>query len=175
FKSKEAGPKIIDTIWMTRAAKWNGIIQSWKKDPSIIILCWFDGTLQELQSIFSKETTADVSLLIASHVHTSQLAGKKVIAAEHYPLRKKEQELYQKLDLPEVIIHSALDEPLFDRFGGSKIVQMMKQLGMKEQDSVQHKMITQSIVNAQEKIEKKLGTEHLANSQEEWMAKNLVD
>jgi hypothetical protein len=123
--------------------------------------------------LFAGETSNEVTTFQANQVHASQLTGKKIIFVEHYPLLKKEQELIEKLALPEVFIHSALDEPMFAHFGGDKIVKMMKQLGMKEEQSVQHKMISQAIVNAQEKIEKKVSSEHLAGSQREWMTLNL--
>jgi hypothetical protein len=49
----------------------------------------------------------------------------------------------------------------------------MKQLGMKENEPVQHKLISQSIHNAQEKIAQKLVVEHASSSQKEWMEKNI--
>jgi hypothetical protein len=158
---------------MTEQAKLNGLLEKWKKEPSLIIICWFNGTLHQIESHFNRETARNPILLIANQVHTAEIKDKPVVFAEHYPLRNKEEELFQRLSLTEITIHSALDEPLFDHFGGAKIVQMMKQLGMKENDPVQHKMITQSITNAQEKIAKKLDTEQLASSQREWMQKNI--
>jgi preprotein translocase subunit SecA len=50
---------------------------------------------------------------------------------------------------------------------------MMKQMGMKEDSMIEHKMISSSIENAQEKIEKKVLTENAANSQQEWIERNL--
>ena len=158
---------------MTDAAKQNGLLEAWKKDSSLIIICWFNETLRQLETLFAKETT-EPSLFTAQQVHHGQFSGKNnILFAEHYPLRKKEEELFERLNLAEVLIHSSLDEPLFAHFGGVKIVQMMKQLGMKESDSVQHKMISQSILGAQEKIEKKITAELSAGSQSQWMELNF--
>jgi preprotein translocase subunit SecA len=50
---------------------------------------------------------------------------------------------------------------------------MMGNLGMKEDEAIEHPMITQSIANAQEKIEAKVSLEQSARSQAEWMDRNL--
>jgi hypothetical protein len=174
FKSKPAGIKTKDIIWMSEAAKWNGILETSKKEPSLVIICWFDATMQQAENLFADQT-GKPELLMARQVHPSHTTGRKVIFAEHYPLRSKEQDLFERLSLREVIIHSALEEPLFARFGGAKVIQLMKQLGMKESEPAEHKMISQSIVSAQEKIGKKITIEHSAGSQKEWMERNLTE
>jgi preprotein translocase subunit SecA len=76
------------------------------------------------------------------------------------------------LNLQDVQVWSALDEPLFKHFGSDKIIQMMKQLGMKEDVAIEHNMISKAIQNAQEKISKKVLIDQAASSQEEWLKKN---
>lgn len=173
FKKKEESVKVIDRIWMSEAAKWDGILGLWKQDRDIAIVTWFDSTLHRLETLFAKETSSPVSVHSARMVHGSQLAGKKIIFAEHHPMRSKEQALFKQWTLREAVVHSSLDEPLFQKFGGEKIIQLMKQMGMQETGVIEHKMISHSIENAQEKIEKKVKFEHTASSQQEWMEKNL--
>jgi preprotein translocase subunit SecA len=64
---------------------------------------------------------------------------------------------------------------LFKQFGGERIQMMMKQLGVEQQEMLEHPMISKSLENAQRKLEKKVGTEHLANSPEEWFRKNSIE
>jgi hypothetical protein len=173
FKKKDGSIKVTDKIWMTQAAKWNGIVDQWKKDPNIVIIAWFDSTLRHLETLFAQETSSAVSMYSAREVHSSQLAGKKIIFAEHHPMRKKEQDAFVQWHLTEAIVYSGLDEPLFKLFGSDKIIGMMKSMGMKENEVIEHKMISSSIENAQEKIEKKVVTEQTAASQEEWVERNL--
>ena len=173
FKKKDDFVKVIDKIWISEEAKWKGIINEWKKDTEIVIITWFDSTHRQLETLFAKETSSPVSLFSAREVHASYIAGKKVILAEHHPMRKKEQDAFTQWHLNEAVVHSAMDEPLFKHFGGERIVGMMKQLGMNENSMVEHKMISNAIENAQEKIGKKVVTEHLANSQQEWIERNL--
>jgi hypothetical protein len=44
---------------------------------------------------------------------------------------------------------------------------------MNEDQAIEHKLITQSVINAQQKIEKKVIIEQPARSQKEWMEKNV--
>lgn len=174
FSKKEGTVKTTDIIWMSDSAKTNGLIEAWKKNPSLIIICWFENTVQELQTAFAKETTAEVLLYMPRNVNSSQLSGKQIIFAEHHPLKKKEQEVFSNWQLKEAVIHSSLDEPLFQHFGGERMIDLMKKLGMQENESVQHSMISSSIKNAQEKMEKKMTGDLSANSQKEWIARNIA-
>jgi hypothetical protein len=173
FKKKEDPVKVIDKIWMSGTAKNNGILELWKKDPQIIIITWFSSSLHHLETLFAKETSSPVQLFLVREMHSSQVSGKKIFFAEHHPLRKNEQEKFKQWQLKDVIVHSSLDEALFQRFGGERIIEMMKKLGMTEDSMIEHTMISHSIENAQKKIEAKVITEHSASSQQEWIDKNL--
>jgi hypothetical protein len=96
-----------------------------------------------------------------------------VVFAEHYPLSKVEHTLFSTLGLKEIPIVSSLDEPLFMLFGGERTIELMRKLGMKEDEMVGHSMITASIKNAQRKLEKSIIVESKANSAEEWFELNL--
>jgi hypothetical protein len=111
---------------------------------------------------------------MAREVNRPQVENNPVVFAEHYPLKKKEEQLFQNLHLEEVKVLSALDEPLFKRLGSDKIIQLMTQMGMDEKQSVEHSMITKAIHNAQEKMESKVNFEQSARSQNEWLEKNLT-
>lgn len=175
FFAKKNQRKIHDTVWMTQNAKWNGILEEWKKDNNLSVICWFESTMQKLEALFGRETSRPVSLFLASQMHTALIADNKILFAEHYPLVSKESKLFEKLSLKEVTIYSALDEPVFLHFGGDKIINMMKQMGMKEDQGIQHKLISGAIVKVQDKIEKKVPNEILCHSPEEWLGQNLGD
>jgi hypothetical protein len=173
FKKKEPGIKVIDKIWMTQDAKWTGCIEEAGSNPGTIFIAWFDETLRQLEEIFSKGNLSSTVTLIARQANSHILQNKTVVFTEHYPLKNKEQSLFNQLNLSQVKIFSALDEPLFKHFGGDKIIQMMKQLGMKETASIENLMISNAISNAQEKIEKKVSLDQPALSQTDWLIKNF--
>ena len=174
FRKKSPSVKIIDQVWMSADAKWKAIEKEVNKNNPLAFIFWFDETLQRAESGLTNQA-GNYTLLTAREATQAHIAGKKVIIAEHYPMQQKENELHLKLGLNEVTYWSALDEPLFLRFGGEKIIQLMKQLGMKEEEAVEHAMISKSIRNAQEKIAAKVSFEQSSRSQKEWIEKNLRD
>jgi hypothetical protein len=174
FKKKDSSSiKVKDKVWMSEAAKLNAIYEAWKKNPETVFIFWFDASLDKANALFQNESNIASVFLTAREASTAHLSGKTIVFAEHYPLLEKETALFEKLHLTDVSIWSGLDEPLFKRFGADKIISTMKALGMKEQESIEHNMITKSIHNAQEKIAAKVTIDHTARSQEEWMQKTL--
>jgi len=172
FKRKES-IKIKDKIWMKKEAKLQGFISEWQKDPGTIFIFWFDDSLREVESIFTKQTNSAPILVTAREATAQYTVGKKIIIGEHYPLQQKENDLFQKLKLEVAEIWSSLDEPLFKRFGSDKIIEIMKQLGMKEDQVIEHSMITKAIQNAQAKISKKNLMDSPGVSQSDWLLKNF--
>jgi hypothetical protein len=173
FKKKEPGITVTDKIVIGKTARLNALLAAWTADPGCVFIFWFDETLDTASAFFAAQATSPVALFTAREVTAVHLAGKTVVFAEHYPVRTKEEELYRKLNLTAVTVYSALEEPLFKRFGSDKIIQLMRQLGMKEDEVIEHRMVSKSIRDAQEKIEKKLLIEQTTRSQEQWLEKNL--
>ncbi len=173
FKRKEPGIIVTDKIVIGKTARLNALLAAFLTDPGTVFIFWFDESLETATTFFASQAAAPVALLAAREATTGQLAGKSVVFAEHYPVRSKEEELYRKLNLKRVTVYSSLEEPLFKRFGSDKIIQLMLQLGMKEDEVIEHRMISKSIRDAQEKIEKKVLIEQTARSQEGWLEKNL--
>lgn len=175
FKKKKDKTRVTDKIWMSESAKWRALAAYKKNNPGSVFVFWFDNSLRQAISYLQPDFFSTTDLLMAREAHASGLINKTVIFAEHYPLQEKEQEVFTKLNLVEIQVWSALDEPLFKQFGSDKIISMMKQLGMKEENAVEHAMISKAIQNAQEKISKKVSVEQLCSSQQEWMQRNWVN
>ena len=114
-------------------------------------------------------------MILYRQVAAHFIADKQLIFVEHFPLRDKENALYTSLDLKEVKVFSSLEDPLFQHFGGSRIIEVMEKMGLQENEAVQHSMINMALKNAQEKIAKKVLIEQSAQSQTEWFERNLND
>ncbi|MBK8044067.1 MAG: hypothetical protein IPK21_16270 [Haliscomenobacter sp.] len=85
--------------------------------------------------------------------------GKTVIFLEHYPLLSRETTLTKGWKPAQALFLTALDEPLFSRFGGDRLVNLVQQLGLEETENLEHPMITKSIARAQRKLDEKLKEE----------------
>jgi hypothetical protein len=176
FGKKETAPqvKVKDIIWMHNEGKKQGCIQLLLQQPNTALVAWFPETQQQWQA-FMQQQQKPQTVLLARGLNTLQLAGKHIIMLEHYPLPDKETTFFLSLNQQEVVVLSAMDEPLFTAFGGDRIITLMQKLGMKEDEPIEHAMITNSLKNAQRKLEEKLkgGIEQSATSMQDWFSKNI--
>lgn len=173
FKKKPAGTKVIDKVVMSEKAKLAALLDHWNNDKHTTFVFWFDESFRQAEAYFASHTTEPVALLTAREAASPQYTNLTPVFAEHYPLRSKEEELFARMSLPSVQVYSSLAEPLFQKFGGDRIIDLMQKLGMKEEEVIEHKMISNAIRNAQDKIGKKINYEQSAHSQEDWFKKNL--
>jgi hypothetical protein len=166
--------KYTDKVWLGEKSRFNAILEATRNDSQLLVICWFYDTLEKLQEHFSANSTPADNLLSAREINSLHIGDRKILFAEHYPLREKEVAVFEELKLKEVTIHSSLDEPLFTSFGGERIAELVKKLGMNENESIEHPMISNSIRNAQEKIARKVSFEQTARSQQDWFVKNFI-
>ncbi|MEO8712964.1 MAG: hypothetical protein ABI405_12610, partial [Parafilimonas sp.] len=117
---KEKQISITDLVWIKESAKWQACFELYNKDSSVIFIAWFEETQQQLQSFFAAHNI-NATVIIYREATAHYINNNPVIFIEHYPLHKKEEDMYSKLNLQNAIIYSSLDEPLFNYFGGEKI------------------------------------------------------
>ena len=162
-----------DRAYASTAAKMKACADLAKEKPDTIFICWFSKTLEAFKSYFKLQELDEERVIEARHVHTSKIQGKVPVFAEHYPLHQKETDLIKNWSGEKITVYSALDEPLFKHFGSGKLIPLMKMMGMKEDEVIEHNMVTKSIIKGQEKIAEQVTQEQSATSQEEWMQKNV--
>ncbi len=173
-KDDAAGDHVFtDRAYVSSAAKMKACAELARKDPDSLFICWFPDTVTKFKEYFREQGIDENLVWEIKHVHTSKLTNKNPVFTEHYPLHAKELELVKNWNKEKVIVFSALDEPLFKHFGSDKVVPMIKMLGMKEDEPIEHNLVTKSIIKGQEKIAGLVGMEQSANSQAEWMEKNI--
>lgn len=160
FGKSESNIKVIDKVWISAEAKWRACAAMAQVNPNCIFVTWFEDTFAKLKEVLGGER----SIFLADHMDATKAVNKMVVFVEHYPLPKPEQNLFASLNLKEVPVVSSLDEPLFMHFGGERTIELMKKLGLQEDEPVGHSMITKSIQNAQAKLEKQVIVERKATS-----------
>lgn len=140
--------KIIDRVFMNQRSKWNYCEKILTETPKTIFIGWFDETIAELENFIIPHGSSAITVSNARTIHKSQIEGSGLVFIEHHPMKSKEEIVFEHLGLKEVIILTALDEPLLLKVGGEKLIEIMQNLGMKEDEVIEHKMIGQSIANA---------------------------
>ncbi len=163
----------IDRAYVTTAAKMSACAELAKKEPNHVFICWFADTAVTFKAFFGQQGLDENRITEAHFLHGAKLENKTPVFVEHYPLHTKESELIKNWGCTNILVYSAMDEPLFKHFGSEKLVPLMKMLGMKEDEVIEHSMVSKSIIKGQEKIAQQVTLEQSAASQEEWMRKNI--
>jgi hypothetical protein len=94
----------------------------------------------------------------------------------HYPLPSKENKLLERLVNIKSLattFYSSLDESSFEIFGADNIISIMEKLGLKDEECIEHTMVTKAMERAREKVESKIKSESEASSEKEWFRKNV--
>lgn len=172
FKKSDDSIKVIDRIWMTESAKLNGLLTFAKAESKLMIVCWFPDTAEKLTEAFNQSGYPSAPVYLVRDLHAAMVRLHNVVFAEHYPTRHKEQEVFKSWQLKQAVVYSSLEDPLFRQFGGARVMEMMRKLGMDDSSQIEHSLVSKSIRNAQEKIEKKVTLEQPATSAAEWMERN---
>lgn len=175
FGKKEDTPEgiFLDKTYITTAAKINACITLAKEQPNTIFICWFATTAKTLRAAFLQQGLDELKIVETKELRLATLQNKVPVFAEHYPLHSKEIKLMEQFGIEKAIVFSAMDEPLFKYFGSEKMIPLMKLLGMKEDEPIEHSAVTKYIKRGQEKIAAIVIAEQFAPSQEEWMKKNV--
>ncbi|MBS1978294.1 MAG: hypothetical protein JST46_13035 [Bacteroidetes bacterium] len=104
--------------------------------------------------------------------------GLAVFFTTHHTDKSAEQELLKVLTgnrdspvNPVFCLH--LESPLLQQFGAKNILDMMEKLGMKDDDFVEHSLVTSAINRARQKIAKQVLVGKNADSEKEWFDKNV--
>ncbi len=163
----------IDKTYISTTAKMNACLDLARKNPDTVFITWFSETAAKFKEFFRQHGIDEAKIMEARVMHTALLLHKTPVFAEHYPLHNKEMELIKNWPQQAIVVFSAMDEPLFKHFGSEKMIPLMKMLGMKEEEAIEHAMVSKSIIKSQEKIASLVDFEQTANSQGEWMEKNI--
>lgn len=82
--------------------------------------------------------------------------------------------LASELGSPPTVHHASLDDPLLQMFGGEKTKTLMRRMGVADDEPIDNKMVSRSVVAAQQKVAAAVGPAvQPAESQEAWIALNM--
>ena len=176
FKSGERGfqePKRL--YWMNENAKINAIFEEAQKHSNVTILVWFEDLYDKLKSY---KSTSSARIERAEYYLSSpgSMRGEVVLLADTYPLLDPEMQIINVLyrsEVETIIVYSSLDEAVFEIFGSDRILDILDTLGMKESESIEHRMIDKSVARARQKIAEKMsGPDRKTKTATEWFTEN---
>ncbi len=168
---RSTGPKVrtSDRIWMTKAAKFRDMASSVATEHrtrrhAIVLLAHFPDTLEILQVIAARFNTgrpvmATLARDFLAHMQSANLHVHEtvlILVGERHPHPAFDEAVLTSVAmLPQqcsVDYYLALDDALMRAFAGDWIVDTLRTLGMKEDESIESAMVTRRIFAAQKKI-----------------------
>ncbi|HIF34594.1 MAG TPA: preprotein translocase subunit SecA [Planctomycetaceae bacterium] len=119
----------------------------------------------------------DVNLATSLNLDNSAIID--VIVGERHPLPSVDDRLEEFADeLPcrcRFSHHISLEDPVFEIFAGPWVVNVLRKLGISEDQAIESNMVSRRIRQAQQKIEGRAFGSSDANSAAEWLEKNCPD
>lgn len=162
-----------DKVFLNNTAKMHACVKLANENETVLFIAWFSETALEYRNVFLQFGIDIARVIEVQHLHEKHLENRRPVFVEHYPLNENEIALTANWNLTGIPVFSAMDEPLFKHFGSDKMVPLIKLLGFKESEPIEHSYVTQSIIKGQQKIADRIETETPANSQKDWMEINL--
>jgi len=174
---------------LTKIAKYRQLIDHLSKQmevgQKVHLVAHFDQTYDELIQLLTKaniefEALGDQSSnspIVLSKSDELKTRSKMLsddyilVMAEIHPMAIREESLL-KLNKNEMTVMCALDNPFFEILGGERIRRLMDKLGLNENESIEHPMVSKAIINAQRKMDKRAMREKPAPSIRDWMSVN---
>lgn len=188
FFKKKIEIEIKDLVWKTDVFKYQSLAKSAKQLDKLIVVYYFEDTKKELESVFdtanitytdTNSFAAKVWLMQANNLlHKLSVDDRIVIFAEHHPSFIKEKEvldyLLEKLNVRAIKFYISLEDELLKHFGSERIVQMLEKMGFKDDEMIEHNMISRSIQNAQKKIDEQVQLPSNTRNSRDWFKLNVV-
>lgn len=181
-----------DRIWLTRQAKFAGIqreIALALAEPdapdAVFLVAHFEDCLDELRSLAANAGFDENHVLVT---RSDTLEGRTaesgldesrnilIVVGERHPRPSHDDALLEfarNLSCRcRFAQHASLEDPLLKIFAGAWVQQVLRGLGMQEDQAIESRMVSRRIRSAQQKIEDRATGDSPARSAEEWMEKN---
>ena len=182
-----------DVIWMTKKAKYSGISATTARffaEPvrphAVLLVAHFPDCRQELEGVVQQGGFDRQCVIVATAEHlkgrSAPVAASDdsqtvvILVAERHPLQSHDAAIAEFAgSLPcrcRLVHHVSLEDPVLRIFAGERVQNILQQLGMKENDAIESRMVGRRIQQAAQKIERQAESDMPADSADEWLQRN---
>ena len=187
FKSKKKEITVKDLVLKSDTAKYKGLVRRLNQSDKVIILYYFEDTKEELENYLDTQSiqytttnsfAAKVWIMKANSIlQKSDVNNRDLLFIEHHPSFKKEKEItdhiMNNLSVNEVTFFVSLEDELLKFFGSDRISDMMEKMGFKDDDALEHTMISKSIERTQMKMDESVLMPSDTRNSKDWFTMNL--
>jgi hypothetical protein len=178
---------------MTTDAKFAGLAKEAKERSqtetvAILLVAHFPDVLARLEELASQQTSdVPVKAVLAGNLDTDLAASLNleesaiidIIVGERHPLPSVDDRLEEFADeLPcrcRFSHHVSLEDPVINIFAGEWVQNVLRKLGMTEDEAIESQMVSRRIKQAQQKIEGRAFGSIDAESAAQWLEKNCPE
>jgi hypothetical protein len=180
-----------DRIWLTKRAKIAGIQKELAEaiaDPAgprvILVVAHFKDCLEELRTAVAGLDPARVLVTLADafddrtsgRLALDQCESIFIVVGERHPLPSHDAVIEEYANsLPcrcRLVHYLSLEDPFLLCFAGEWMEGVLRNLGMKDGECIESRMISRRIRSSQQKIAKVATADRPADSAEEWFERN---
>ena len=154
---------IPDHIWVTTDAKFAGLAKeaeerSKSETVAILLVAHFPDVLTRLEELASQQTwevpcqaipASNLNTDLAASLHLDESAVLDIIVGERHPLPSVDDRLEEFADeLPcrcRFSHHVSLEDAVMKIFAGDWVKNVLKQMGMKEDEAIESQMVSRRI------------------------------
>jgi hypothetical protein len=179
-------------IWLTKRAKFAGIqreIAAALADPNgpdaVFLVANFQDSLDELRALAAEAQFDENRVFV---IDSKSLEGRTsgsaadesqsvfIVVGDRHPLPSHDDallEFAQNLSCRcRFVQHAALEDPLLKVFAGEWVEDVLRRLGMNEDEPIESHMVSRRIRRAQQQFAAQATGDAAAASAEEWIEKN---
>lgn len=195
FTKKPAEPTFVDRVWVDDAARLAALLVRIRTHEPLLLVAFFPTTIRHIEAALSAAgvafapagvglqswpPSAQVKVILASRLGdlTSIPGDADVWVYAGHPHPEPNRALLKALSVVtarQAVCLAALDDPLFQHYGGARLAELMTRMGLPPGEALSHPMITKSLAAAQEKVGKQAPFPRNADSEREWLAINLLE
>ncbi|MFH6985315.1 hypothetical protein [Marinoscillum luteum] len=189
FSRKPKGPTKKYIAYKSKMAKYRNVMTAFKNQGDRrLVTYFFEQTGKEVRQLCEaleltisepgSSSGADITLIKAYDLGKLPLLdSSEIVCIEVHPLSRVNalvEEAFQHKASGQITYYIGMDEPLFEVFGAERILRLMEQMGMEENEPITHPMISKSLERGMEKLQKTLANpQDIRTSSEEWRAANM--
>lgn len=184
---------VSDRIWLTTDAKFAGLAKeaeerSMSETVAILLVAHFPDVLARLEELANRRTwcvplqavpATNLDTDLAASLTLDESAIIDIIVGERHPLPSVDDGLEAFADeLPcrcRFSHHLSLEDAVMEIFGGEWVQNVLRNLGMSEDEAIESNMVSRRIRQAQQKIEGRAFGSSDADSAAAWLEKNCPE
>lgn len=192
FSRKPKSPKVEYIAYISKMAKYRNVMAVIADSPyHTLLIYFFDETAKEvlqmadalqisLKSTSELRTANDVTLISAYELSGTNLAVyEEIVCIEVHPFASNNslvKNAYMSDPNRTIKYYVGMDELAIKIFSGERIIKMMHQLGIQEDEPIIHSLVSKSIERGLEKLEKQYkNAKDIRTTPQEWALANGIE